>query len=109
VPTSLNWVSTSADVACLNGLSGTLTRSGTGSPYTWSGGGNNLSPPCGTDNGFTIACTSPSGAFVVTIDNNSGVVVTLISQTATSLTFEAVIDGSGPLPAGTAVFVVAIP
>lgn len=107
-PTTLDWTCSSSDITCLNGQSGTITRSGAGSPYTWSNG-NNLSPGCSTDNGFSIACTSPSGAFTATVDNAAGATTFFVTQTATSLTFITISDGTGTLAAGSATFVVVIP
>jgi hypothetical protein len=101
-PAALDWTSTSGDIGCLNGLSGTINQSGS----TWSNG-NNVTPPCSSDNGFSVTCTGD--VWTASLDTNSGITMTLISQTSTSLTFQAVSTGAGTIPAGTATFVVVIP
>lgn len=100
-PSTLDWSITSGDITCLNGLSGSITKSGS----VWSNG-NNISPPCSSDAGVTVSCVD--GVWSGTVDSG-GVTCALISQTSTSLTFLIISDGAGTIAAGTATYVVVVP
>ena len=100
VTSDLDWVASSGDITCMDGLSGTITKSGS----TWSAG-NNISPPCASDTGFTMSCTSSKW----TAELNNTAAGVLIGQTSTSLTWMFNSPGTGGLAAGLVTIVVTLP